>query len=65
MPKFSIPPKENFTAQTLASIAVLLIVVIVVAILGKLLVAGIIFLLGVIFGIGTQVVNTGPLDKEK
>ena len=65
MAKFTIPPKENFTAQTLASIIVLIIVVVVVAILGKLLVAGIIFLLGVIFGIGSQVVNTEPLDKDK
>jgi hypothetical protein len=64
MVKFDIPPKENRTAQIVASVIVLIIVAVVAAILSKLIVGVIIFLLGAVFGVGSQVAGGGPLDKE-
>jgi hypothetical protein len=62
--KFDIPPKENFTKQVIASIVVLVIVAVVVAILSRLIIGVVTFLLGAVFGVGSQVVGSGPLDKE-
>lgn len=64
MVKFTIPHKENERKQIVASVVVLLIVVAVIALLGKAIVAFVIFLLGVIFGIGAKVIDTNPLDKD-
>lgn len=64
MVKFDIPPKENFTKQVIASIVVLVIVAVVVAILSRVVVGLITFILGAVFGVGSQVFGAGPLDKE-
>lgn len=63
MKEFDIPPKEDRVRQALASVAVLLVIVIVLAILGKILVAGIIFLLGAAFGVGMQAGDNNPLTN--
>lgn len=65
MVKFDIPPKEDERKQIIASIAVLLIVAVVIAILGKLFVGAVIFLLGAAFGVGTKVVTFDSTDKDK
>lgn len=65
MVKIQIPPKENEQQQLIASVVVLIIVAVVVAILSKLLVGLVIFLLGAVFSIGSQVVTNSPLDKDK
>ena len=64
MVKFDIPPKENYSKQLLMSAAVLILVAIVVAIFTKVIVGFVIFLLGAIAGIGSQVIRDNPLDKE-
>lgn len=64
MTEFDIPPKENRTNQVIASVLVLIIVSILVAIFAKLIVGLIIFLLGAVFGIGSQY-GGGPFNKDK
>lgn len=65
MVKFDIPPKEDERKQLVASVVVLLIVAVVVAILAKVFVGIVVFLLGAAFGVGTQVIKSDPLDKDK
>lgn len=65
MVKFDIPPKEDEGKQIIASIVVLLLVAVVVAVLSKLFVGLIVFLLGAGFGVGAQVISSNPLDKDK
>ena len=63
MAELDIPPKPTLSSQLLASAAVLVVVAIVIAIFAKLVVGLIIFLLGVVFGIGSQFIKDRPLDK--
>ncbi len=65
MADFDIPPKENRSKQVIASVVVLLVVAVVIAILSKIIVGIVIFLLGAVFGVGTQFAGAGPLDKDK
>lgn len=60
----TIPPKEHRTQQALLAVVVLLIVSALVAIFAKLVIGLIIFLLGVVAGIGAKVTMDNPLDKE-
>lgn len=64
MTDFDIPPKENRTKQIVASVVVLVLVAIVVAVLSKIIVGIVIFLLGVVFGVGSQYTGAGPLGKD-
>lgn len=64
MAKFDIPPKPNLAKQLLASALILIATGIVFAILAKLTIAFIIFLLGMIAGIGSQVVRDNPFGKD-
>jgi len=63
MPEFDIPPKPKLSNQLFLSAVVLIIVAIIIAVFAKLVVGLIIFLLAVIFGIGSQVTKDRPLDK--
>lgn len=63
MPEFDIPPKPKLSQQLLMTAAVLIVVAIVVAVLAKLVVGLIIFLLGAVFAVGSQVTKDNPLDK--
>lgn len=65
MADFTIPPKPNLAKQLLASALVLIVVGIILAILAKVTVAFVIFLLGAIAGVGSQVFKDNPLDKDK
>ncbi|RTK94959.1 hypothetical protein EKI60_00675 [Candidatus Saccharibacteria bacterium] len=54
-------PKQSFSQQLLFSALVLIVVAIVVAIFAKLVVGFIIFLLGVIAGIGSKYTQNNSL----
>jgi uncharacterized membrane protein len=60
MAEFDIPPKPKLSQQLLMTALVLIVVGIVLAIFAKAVVAFIIFLLGAIAGIGSQVTKSGP-----
>ena len=64
MAEFDIPPKENLGKQLLATAILLIVVGIVVALLTKALIGFIIFLLGAIAGVGSQVAGNNSF-KEK
>lgn len=64
MAEFDIPPKENISKQLLATALVLIAVGILIAVFAKFIVALVIFLLGAIAGIGSQVTKSGPFNKE-
>ncbi|MEI6481267.1 MAG: hypothetical protein WCO19_03115 [Candidatus Saccharibacteria bacterium] len=62
MPVLDIPPKPNLSKQLLMTAVVLILVAIIVAIFAKAIIGFIIFLLGAIMGIGSQVTKDNPLD---
>ncbi len=62
MAEFDIPPKPSLSKQLLMTAVVLIVVAIVVAIFAKAIVGLIIFLLGAIMGVGSQVTKDKPLD---
>lgn len=62
MAEFDIPPKPSLSKQLLLSAAILIVVAIVVAVFAKATVGFIIFLLGAIMGVGSQVTKDKPLD---
>ena len=64
MADFDIPPKENRTKQIIASVVFLVVIAVVVAVLSKIIVGIVIFLLGAVFGVGSQFMGAGPLDKQ-
>lgn len=63
MAAFDIPPKPKLSNQIIASVLVLIVVAVVVAILTKLVIGFIIFLLGAIAAVGSQVAKGNSLDK--
>ena len=64
MTKLSIPPKDNLGRQLLMTAILLLFVGIVVALLAKALIGFIIFLIGAIAGIGSQVAASSILKGD-
>lgn len=57
-------PKENYKKQLLMAAILLIVAGLVIAVLSKLIVGGIIFLLGAVFGVGAQVTGNNPLSKD-
>lgn len=64
MAKRTIPEKPNFKNQLLVSGVVLLVTAIVVGILAKMFVAVVIFILGLVFSIGSQAGGDNTFDKQ-
>ncbi len=62
MADFDIPPKPQLSQQLLITAVVLVVVAIVVAIFAKAIIGFIIFLLGAIAGVGSQVTKSGPFN---
>ncbi len=57
-----LPFKQNYRKELLMTAIFLIVIGVVVAFLAKLVVGGIIFLLGVVFGAGTQLGRNDSLE---
>ncbi|MCA9330058.1 hypothetical protein KDA11_05390 [Candidatus Saccharibacteria bacterium] len=64
MAKFDIPKKDSLAKQLLVTALLLLVVGIVVSLLVKAFLGFILFLLGAIAGIGSQVMANKPFDNK-